>query len=192
MKITNIKIKNISSFEDFSFDIDLKKKNLIFGTNGSGKSTLASLLQLVDRTKIVSLKLEAEKELSEFISSKISRESVTDEVLVEVKFNNASEIIKYIPSTGALTSTNQFWTPVRVFNDTYTERTIGETVDVNIKESGIVIGEPNKKLEESQKKLNGLVKKQENFTWSLTELELILDNSVAEKTEPPSSGSREL
>ena len=163
MNIKNLNIRNISSFEDFSFDSDLNKTSLLFGTNGSGKSTLASLLQLIDRTKTSHLKQEADRELHEYIARRVSRESTASEACVEIQFNNGSEVIKYTPEQNKLTSTDERWTPIRVFNDKYTERTIGDTVDVDLPESGIVIGEPNKKLEESQKQLNGLVKKQENF-----------------------------
>lgn len=172
MKIKNISVKNIASFENFSFDCELRKKNLIFGTNGSGKSTLASLIQSIDRFKSNNADSVSENELCEFISNKISRESLSNESSILIHFEDKLEEVKYIPGTKTLKYSNGNWSPVRVFNDKYTERTIGDIVDINIKESGLVIGEPNKKLEEAQKKRNGLVKKSKNYQKKIIDLVL--------------------
>jgi len=67
------------------------------------------------------------------------------------------------PSSGRGFLHNKVWFPVRVFNDKYTERTIGSVVDIDLRESGLVIGEPNKELEDAQNKHLGLSKKKVNY-----------------------------
>ncbi len=75
MKITNIKLHNIASFREFTFDSQLQKNSLVFGTNGSGKSTIAQLLQLLDKTQTSGDNTQALQFLNEYITKKLSKEN---------------------------------------------------------------------------------------------------------------------
>ncbi len=175
MKVKNIKIKNIASFKDFSSDMDFEKKTLLFGTNGSGKSTIASLLQLIDRYNASGNSLESVNEVKAYISNKISKEANSEISSIEIFFQNDSEKITYNKTTDLLTFGNNTWSPVKVFNEKYTERTIGNVVDINLRDSGLLIGEPNILLDTAQKKHDGLVKKIDNIESKFIK---IVDDSV--------------
>ncbi|PLY00582.1 MAG: hypothetical protein C0623_06900 [Desulfuromonas sp.] len=102
MRISKLAIKNIASFSDFSSDVELKKTTLLFGTNGSGKSTIASLLQLIERTNSAIDQEEAIKELKAYISDKASKEDITGESKVSIRFNENWESVKYLKATNTL------------------------------------------------------------------------------------------
>jgi len=148
MRISRITVDNLASFVGFSNDAEFKGTNLIFGTNGAGKSTLASLFRFVDNYKRKG-GLEAEDELKEFFRNRISKEAGAKEIAVEVVFDKGSETIKYNLDGDRITCSNTHWTPVRVFDEEYTFRTIGQTIRVDLK-SGIVIGEANIELDKAK------------------------------------------
>jgi len=175
MKVKNFKIKNIASFKDFSSNVDFEKKTLLFGTNGSGKSTIASLLQLIDRYYASGNSLESKNQVKEYISNRFSKEANSEISSIEIVFQNDSEKITYNKATDLLLFENSIWNPVKVFNEKYTERTIGNVININMRDSGLIIGEPNLLLDTAQKKHDGLVKKIDNLEMRLVK---IIDESV--------------
>lgn len=155
MQLKKVSIKNVSSFIDFSNPVEFKKGNLIFGTNGSGKSTLVSLLKrLSDRNK--------PEDLQSFLRNHYSKESENKDIEIVLIFENGtSQKITYNLSTDRIIlPTIQL--PFKVFNEEYTDKTIGEIIDIDISEDGLVIGEKNKELEGLIKKREGLTKSIEN------------------------------
>ncbi len=138
MKVNNLRIKNIASFRDFYSDAEFAKTTLFFGTNGSGKSTIASLLQLIDRYFSNRQSVEQLEEIREYISSKTSKEAANDENSIEIEFSDNSLKVSYDRFTDSVIFTGNEWYPIKVFNDTYTERTIGKVVDINLEDSGLI------------------------------------------------------
>lgn len=176
MSIKSIEISNLSSFDNFNFDItkdgNVNKNVLIFGTNGSGKSSLATLIQKLD--KYCSLKSpESFENLKEYLLSKFSKESETDEILIDIKFDEFSKNFLFNKSTLDLTITQEKWEKIKVFNEDYTNVTIGKRIDIDFKENGLIIGESNKDLEKEKIK-------QKNITEEMKKINLQINNFVEE------------
>ncbi len=174
MSIKSIEISNLSSFDKFNFDItkdgNVNKNVLIFGTNGSGKSSLATLIQKLD--KYCSLKSPENLEnLKEYLSSKFSKESETDEITIDMKFDNYSKNFLFNKSTSTLKINGEEWEKVKVFNEDYTNATIGKKIDIDFKENGLIIGETNKDLEKERVK-------QKSITEELKKINLEIDSFV--------------
>lgn len=164
MKINKITIKNISSFVDFNSDVELKKKTLLFGTNGSGKSTLSAMLQSIDNFISSDKSDYKEKELKEFLARKISKEANGQPSSIVIQYNNKDTFsLIYDPASNSLNLNSGTWYPVKVFNDKYTEKTIGNSININFDDNGIIVGEPNRQLDEAQKKRDGLVTKKSSL-----------------------------
>lgn len=161
MSIKSIKISNLSSFDNFNFDItkdgNVNKNVLIFGTNGSGKSSLVTLIQKLD--KYCSLKSpESLENLKEYLSSKFSKEAVTNEISIDIKFNDDNTKFLFNKSTLDFTNEEEKWEKIRVFNEDYTNATIGKKIDIDFKENGLIIGESNNILEKEREKQKSIVK----------------------------------
>ncbi|RLA84448.1 MAG: hypothetical protein DRG78_01400 [Epsilonproteobacteria bacterium] len=174
MSIKQIKINNLSSFINFEFDIRNKndstnKSVVIFGTNGSGKSSLVNMLQLIDKYK--NEQNEVNKNiLQDFLSNRISKESTDGKISIEIDFNNLSTQVFYENSTKNITLDNN-WKKLKIFNEDYTDATIGTSIDINLNESGLIIGEPNKELDQERKKQKSLMSEK-------TKLEKVIDDNI--------------
>lgn len=155
MKITKLRINNLASFIEFENDSDFKKTNLLFGTNGAGKSTLGNLLLLLDDFKRKKGD-DSEQKLKDFFHGRISKEAKSSEIVVEIVFENGTERIIYDNGSDSVRCSNTVWNPIRVFNDEYTLRTIGETVQLDL-ESGIIIGEANIELSKAITTVQSLI-----------------------------------
>lgn len=155
MQIKQIKINNITSFLNFQNDIDFEKKNLIFGTNGAGKSTLISMLQHIDSFKEEDSEF-SEINLKEFLKKRLSKESLNGVIDIEILFNSKNEKISYDQNSDILKCSNKIWPPIRIFNDDYTNRNIGDNIEINLEDGGLLIGEINKDLESAEKKKKSL------------------------------------
>jgi hypothetical protein len=142
--IQTIALKNLASFVDFRNDSPFRKNNLIFGKNGSGKSTLVNLLQFLqdcydDPTKADGLKT--------FIRHRLSKEAPSGQVELSFATASKSASIKYDPQTDTIDLPPSLPFQLCVFNDEYTNRNIGNVIDVRLPDNGLVIGEVNKELE---------------------------------------------
>lgn len=163
MKIKSVNIKNIASFVDFKTSVELQKKSLIFGTNGSGKSTLSSLMQMVDDYYKKGKSQEKLNNIKNYLDNKCSKESLGKDSKLQIEFTSKQFELTYSMQSGELVINNDNWFPVRVFNDKYTQNTIGDTVDINLVDNDLIIGEPNKNLDFAQKRRDGLLKKRDAF-----------------------------
>lgn len=163
MIIKSIKINNIASFVNFKTTVELKKRTLIYGTNGSGKSTISTLLQLIDNYYKSNKTQDSFKLIKQYIDSKSSKECLGKDSEFTVYFNSKIFSLNYSNQNNILNITNDNWFPIRVFNSEYTNKTIGSSVEMNLVDNDLIIGEPNKKLDEATRKRNGLIKKQEEF-----------------------------
>ncbi len=168
MKIAKIRINNLASFIDFANDQEFKKNNLIFGTNGSGKSTLASLLLLIDDFKRKK-RPDSEERLKAFFRSRLSKECRQDEILVEVTFEKGTETIQFDNRNNTIRCSESAWYPIRVFNEDYTERTMGESIQVDLS-TGITIGEANIELEEAREARQSLIDERESCVQKVQEI----------------------
>jgi energy-coupling factor transporter ATP-binding protein EcfA2 len=169
LQLKGIKLNNLSSFADFKNDTDFSKNNLIFGTNGSGKSTLAKLLYLLNKYN-QQPSSETEGELKSFLYEHFSKEAKSDIATINLIFSSKELSIVYNKSKDTISFSDSFWTPIKVFNEQYTNRTIGETFQMDLKNNGILIGEPNIKLvkayetkEDLEKKLNNMILEAKNI-----------------------------
>lgn len=161
MQIKRISIKNLSSLINFENDADFLKTNLIFGTNGSGKSTLVGLLQHID-SFIYKRDPKSEENLKTFIQSRISKEASSQVMTASVTLSSSSMLsFTFDPRNGSLVVSGSSWMPVKVFDDKYTARTIGDTINVDFRETGIIIGEVNRELDEARRQLESLSKQLE-------------------------------
>lgn len=167
MQVKTIAINNLASFKDFKNDIEFKKNNILFGTNGSGKSTLTSLLQHIANYKDDPSR---ENELIDFLKKHLSKENSNDPIDIKIVFT-ASEInIHYDPIKNSLTVDNGKWYPIKVFNDNYTDRNIGESIELRLSESGLLIGEENKELETLMKRKSSIEEEINNLKDEATKL----------------------
>lgn len=155
MKITNIKINNLSSFVNFSNGVEFKKTNLIFGVNGSGKSTLTSLFQYIDRYKNEPNN-ESQEELVNFLNDRFSKEANESIAEISIDFTQGYEHFTFDKDHNQLSFQTGNWYPIKVFNENYTNRNISNNIELDISDNGLIIGEPNKELESSLKKLDNL------------------------------------
>lgn len=149
MQIKKIRIDNLASFIDFENEEEFSKENLFFGTNGSGKSTLVSLLQYMQSFKENAAK---ENELKEFLRKRISKESSTQIIEVQISFNTSTITLKYELNKDRLNFSNEVWYPIKVFNDEYTSKNIGEIINIDFSDNGLIIGEKNIELDEAKKR----------------------------------------
>ncbi len=161
MLISELSVKNVASFHDFSTEDILKKRCLFFGTNGSGKSTIAQLLQAIDRYKTTG-KDEDLLLLKEFFRERFSKESFSDDAQISLSFGTEEITISYNKKMNNIRFSSDLWYPIKVFNEYYTERTIGKKIDISIPESGITIGEPNRQILGLQTKAANLAEKKSN------------------------------
>jgi energy-coupling factor transporter ATP-binding protein EcfA2 len=144
MQVKSIAISNLSSFVDFSNDSEFEKHNLFFGTNGSGKSTLVRLLQHLEA---YASGAESDEDLKGFFRSHISKEAGNGAIEIQIRFQSATRHIRYETEGNHLDVRGDGWFPIKVFNDDYTNRNISQTVDINLPESGLVIGQSNMEME---------------------------------------------
>jgi DNA repair exonuclease SbcCD ATPase subunit len=186
MSIKKIEINNLSSFIDFEFDIASKgsvnKYITIFGTNGSGKSSLVEMLQILNKYKVESTNDNLVK-FKEFLSNKISKESINSKVTIDINFNHSSENISYNAATKELIFTDNLWKKIKVFNERYTNATIGTTIDINLKENGLIVGEPNRKLNAERTKQKELNKEKSKLEKSIDDSIEILKNEYTNTTD---------
>ncbi len=169
MGIKSIQVNNLSSFIDFNFDITNRdgsfgKYITIFGTNGSGKSTLVNLLDNLNRYTI---NLDNE-EVVKFFQNKISKESVEQKIDMTVSFNDNNYRFLFDSETNKIQTTGNFQ-KLKIFNENYTNKTIGSVVDINFQENGLIIGEPNKELDKERTKLKKLEKQKKQFEKDIAE-----------------------
>ncbi len=175
MSIKQIYINNLASFSKFKFDITKKDSNIqkyisIFGTNGSGKSSLVDMLQLLNKYKT-----KQDEHLlnifKDFLSNKFSKEATDSQLKINIDFNNFSECILFDKSTNQINFTHiQQWQPIKIFNENYTNATIGKTVDINLKENGLIIGEPNIELNKERIKQKKLSEQKTNLEKEINEM----------------------
>jgi len=141
MQIKKISINNLTSFVNFSNADEFKKNTLIFGSNGSGKSTLVALLQSLSSS------IKDESQLKDFLKHHISKESENEKIEIKIEFTTNTEIIDYNLATNQLTKKGDNNFPIRVFNEEYTNRNIGDVINIDLPDNGLVIGEKNIELE---------------------------------------------
>ncbi len=158
LQLKRIELNNISSFAEFKNDTDFLKNNLIFGTNGSGKSTLSELLYFLNKHR-QQPSSETEDELKSFFCKRFSKEAKSDIATTSLTFCSNKVSIVYNKSNDKISFSDSFWSPIKVFNEQYTNRTIGETFQMDLKNNGILIGEPNIKLANAYKTKEDLDKK---------------------------------
>lgn len=172
MQIKKIKINNLASFREFENDTEFCKENLFFGTNGSGKTTLVSLLQYIQSYKQNDT---TENELKNFLKKRISKESNNNQINVQIAFNSSVTTFHYDYNSDTLTSSDGDWYPIKVFNDDYTDRNIGENISMDFPDSGLIIGEINRELEEARKERDSIERKIEG---RIKYLQRIVDSTI--------------
>jgi hypothetical protein len=145
MPINKLSVDNLSSFIGFTTDDQLKKYNLVFGTNGAGKSTLGNLLHLLDNYRRKPGP-ESDQALVQFLKARKSKEAPSERVTVKVALDDGEETFLFDSARNRLHHDGNSWAPVKVFNEEYTDRTIGEFIKVDLK-SGILIGQASIELE---------------------------------------------
>ena len=160
MRLKKIRITNLSSFADFENAVEFAKNNLIFGTNGAGKSTLVELLQLLDKFMQVPGS-NSQNELKSFLRQRVSKESNTGIIDINLAFNSKNASLRYNKANDTIESSDGFWTPIKVFNDQYTHQTIGETFQMDLQNSGVLIGQSNIELEKARSLRNSLTEQLE-------------------------------
>lgn len=167
MKLEQIKINNVTSFIDFQNNSNFKFENLIFGTNGSGKSTLLGLLHVIDRYK-QDQTAQKEQLVKEYFRKRISKENPDSDSVVEFAYSAGKQVVTYNPKANQLNFSTENWIPIKVFNDTYTELNIGDEINVDLPDNGIVFGEKHKDIAELESQKKSLTEKckddKEKFT----------------------------
>jgi hypothetical protein len=178
MKMKRIWIDNLASFIDFDSKAIFEKSNLIFGSNGSGKSTLVSLLQYLQYAK------SDEQSLRNYLKQHVSRETNKDNISIKIEFEDKVLTLEYNTRTDLLILTNSELFPIRVFNEEYTLRNIGDVVDIELPNSGIVIGEKNRDLENAEKERDAFENQIKNRN---SDAELLLEKAIIDFKEKTSS-----
>ena len=186
MKLRRMKITNLASFVDFENDKPFKKRNLIFGTNGSGKSTLVGLLQLLDKYKRF-LSTDTETELKLFMQQLISKESKNGLINFDLTFDDKIISIKYKKENNTIETQNDFWTPIKVFNDLYTNSTIGETFQMDLQNRGVLIGKVNIELDKNRREKENLEKQ---LKIKMAKAEQIVDTTIRNYRQITSSTAK--
>jgi len=161
MQIKKISIKNLSSLINFENDVEFSKTNLIFGTNGSGKSTLVGLLQEIN-SFILQRNPESEAGLMTFLKNRVSKEAALSVMMAHVTFSSTTLSLTYDSQKESQVVSGSSWTPIKVFDDKYTARTIGDKINVDLRESGIIIGQVNREIEAARGELESLYKQLES------------------------------
>ena len=174
MQLKKIKITNVASLVDFCNNCDFKKNNLFFGTNGSGKSTLVELLYHLNRYYLQN-DSQSQDELKTFFREHFSKESRTEIAEVNITINSNNTTITYNKNLDIVKASNSTWTPIKIFNEQYTERTICRNFNMELKNSGIIIGEKNIELEKEYEKKKKLEEQNNNI---LNEAKSIVENTV--------------
>lgn len=155
MSIKCIKINDLSSLIDFDFDLTTKtsinKYVVVFGTNGSGKSSLVDTLQLLNKYAETP-NADNLNSIKRYLSSKISKESLHKRITIDIDFDTSTKHMVFDANTNNFDMSLQDWKKIKVFNDKYTNATIGDNIDINFQDNGLVIGEPNKELEKERTK----------------------------------------
>jgi wobble nucleotide-excising tRNase len=175
MLINGLSIDNLASFIGFKTVDALKKNVLIYGTNGAGKSTIANLLRIFD-DYCRKPSAESEQLLVQFLRVRKSKEASSERVTVEVTFDEGKETITFDSSKNKLNHSGNTWVPVKVFNEEYTNRTIGEHITVDLKTS-ILIGQINIELEKLTKSQEALEIERDSH---LTKIDELVSSSEAE------------
>ena len=162
MSIKKININQLASFINFEFDISREgipeKYITIFGTNGSGKSSLVNMLGLLNRYQVETNE-DNLKSLKDFLAKRISKESIDNKIQIDISFDDCSQNILFDCDTNQL-AINEKWKKLKVFNENYTNATIGSHIDINLKENGLIIGEPNIELDRERIKQKKLVEEE--------------------------------
>lgn len=165
MSIKCIKINGLSSLIDFEFDLTTKnsinKYVVVFGTNGSGKSSLVDTIQVLNKYAEAQ-NTDNINSLKRYLSSKVSKESLHKKITINIVFDTSTKQIIFDANTNNLDMTVQDWKKIKVFNDKYTNATIGDNIDINFQDNGLVIGEPNKELEKERIKQKELTTQKKN------------------------------
>jgi len=167
MSIKKIKIKDLSSFINFDFDISknscVNKYIAIFGTNGSGKSSLVDMLHRIN-SYCRHPSQENLQGLKKFLFHKVSKESKDGKVVIEIEFNTHNKSILYDSRTDALEFDQDSWENIRIFNESYTNNTIGSSVNIDFEERGLIIGQSNITLDRERKKQKRLLEQKIKIT----------------------------
>ena len=140
MQIKKLRVTNVASLVNFHNDSDFQKYNIIFGTNGSGKSTLVELLHLINKY-CLRKDAETEIELKDFLRGRFSKESISDTINIELYINSNKVFITYNKNSDSLKFSTNIWAPIKVFNEQYTDRTMGKKFEMGLQNSSITIGE---------------------------------------------------
>ncbi len=180
MPIKGLKVDNLASFVGFSTGDDFKKYTLIFGTNGAGKSTIGNLLDAIDNYRRRPSP-ESEQALIQFLAERKSKEATTARVTVEILLNGGKEILWLDSDRGTLHQDGNSWIPVKVFNEQYTDRTIGKFVRVDLT-SGILIGNASIELERLKGIADGLETQRAKRIEDVDELIRLADERYREDT----------
>jgi len=162
LQIKSIQINNLASFINFDTDSEFQKTNLLFGTNGSGKSTLVRFLCLLN-ARIVRADDQSKSGIITFLKNHFSKEAKSSSLSATIKYNSKQVHVTYEKDSEELQITGDDWTPIKVFDNVYTEQTVGSSFNLNLRESGITIGKTNRDLETARNALNSL-EEQKNAT----------------------------
>lgn len=169
MQIKKLRVTNVASLVDFHNDTAFEKNNIIFGTNGSGKSTLVELLHLLNKYHLHK-DAETETELKDFLRGRFSKESISDTINIELYINSNKALVAYNKNSDSLKFSNNVWTPIKVFNEHYTNRTIGDKFEMDLQNSSIAIGEKNIELEKAYTKKRELKGQYEKYISKANEI----------------------
>lgn len=150
-----MRITGIASLLNFYNEYPFQKTNLFFGTNGSGKSTLVGLLRHVDEFK-ADTKPDASQHLKTFIRERHSKEALAQSPSLTLEFTSDRLHLTYTRETDSLDLLEDGGSAIRVFDEFYTNRTVGPSISVDLRESGITIGETNRDLETARNKQKNL------------------------------------
>jgi energy-coupling factor transporter ATP-binding protein EcfA2 len=169
MQIKKLRVTNVASLVNFHNDSDFQKYNIIFGTNGSGKSTLVELLHLINKY-CLRKDAETEIELKDFLRGRFSKESISDTINIELYINSNKVFITYNKNSDSLKFSTNIWAPIKVFNEQYTDRTMGKKFETGLQNSSITIGEKNIELEKAYSQKRGLEEQSEKYISKANEI----------------------
>ena len=169
MQIKKLRVTNVASLVDFHNDTAFEKNNIIFGTNGSGKSTLVELLHLLNKYRLHK-DAETETELKDFLRGRFSKESISDTINIELHINSNKVLVSYNRNNDSIKFSNNAWTPIKVFNEHYTNRTIGDKFEMDLQNNSIIIGEINIELEKAYAQKRGLEEQYEKYISKANEI----------------------